>query len=54
LDKKAQKSQQIIRKLQSELEEERQMSKMLGEDKQTMMTRYAELEKRHLEVVSLL
>jgi uncharacterized protein (DUF342 family) len=45
LDKKCQKSQQIIRKLQAELEEEKQMSKILGEDKQTLTTRNAELEK---------
>lgn len=44
LDKKAQKSQQIIRKLQSELDEEKQMSKMLCDDKQTMMAKYKELE----------
>lgn len=45
LEKKAQKSQQIIRKLHADLEEEKQMSKMFAEDKQTLITKNAELEK---------
>ncbi|KAI6184194.1 hypothetical protein M3Y97_00570100 [Aphelenchoides bicaudatus] len=54
LDKKCQKSQQIIRKMQSELEEERQMSKMLAEDKQVLTAKNVELEKlRVSEIKSL-
>jgi predicted nuclease with TOPRIM domain len=51
LDKKCQKSQQIIRKLQTEFDEEKQMNKMLTEGKQTLMTRNAELERLRVTVI---
>jgi chromosome segregation ATPase len=50
LGKKAQKSQQIIRKLQADIDEEKQLSKVLLEDKMTLTQKYAELEKQKAEV----
>jgi chromosome segregation ATPase len=52
LEKKMQKAQQIIRKLQSDLEEEKQMSKLISADKETLTAKNVELEKLR-EVVRL-
>ncbi|KAI6171998.1 hypothetical protein M3Y98_00924100 [Aphelenchoides besseyi] len=45
LEKKVQKSQQIIKKLQSDLEEERQVSTLVRADKETLTAKNAELER---------
>uniref|UniRef100_A0A1I7SSD0 BRCA1-associated protein n=1 Tax=Bursaphelenchus xylophilus TaxID=6326 RepID=A0A1I7SSD0_BURXY len=54
LEKKMAKSTQIIRKLQAELEDEKQMSKMIRDDKEILILKNQELEKlRATEIKAL-